>query len=94
MGVVVAFLLGISVLYGYADFARLADPYFRGVILAASRSPWWRSWTTCVDWPFMVKLGGADAGGTGGGRQRAISARVSNLPYLGAVDARLARRRR
>ncbi len=30
VGVVVAFMLGISVLYGYADFARLADPYFRG----------------------------------------------------------------
>ena len=35
VGIVVAFLLGISMLYGYAGFARLADPYFRGVILAA-----------------------------------------------------------
>src|SRR5579875_498553 len=35
VGIVVAFMLGITVLYGYADFARLADPYFRGVIMAS-----------------------------------------------------------
>ena len=35
VGIVVAFMLGITVLYGYADFSRIADGYFRGVILAA-----------------------------------------------------------
>src|SRR5687767_12921347 len=35
VGVVVAFLCGMLVLYGMADFARLAEPQFLGVILAA-----------------------------------------------------------
>jgi UDP-GlcNAc:undecaprenyl-phosphate/decaprenyl-phosphate GlcNAc-1-phosphate transferase len=35
VGIVLAFLLGIAVLYDFAAFARLADPYFRGVIEAS-----------------------------------------------------------
>lgn len=35
MGVVAAFLVGIAVLYGGAEFSRLAGPYFRGVIFSA-----------------------------------------------------------
>ncbi len=30
VGVVAAFLLGMALLYRYAGFARIADPYFRG----------------------------------------------------------------
>jgi UDP-GlcNAc:undecaprenyl-phosphate GlcNAc-1-phosphate transferase len=37
VGVVVAFMLGIGVLYGFAEFARLADPYF--CLLYTSPSP-------------------------------------------------------
>src|SRR5580658_3926382 len=36
VGIVVAFLVGVLVLYRYAAFARLADPYFLGVIGAAT----------------------------------------------------------
>ena len=35
VGVVVAFLVGIVVLYRFAEFARLADQYFVGVIEAS-----------------------------------------------------------
>jgi UDP-N-acetylmuramyl pentapeptide phosphotransferase/UDP-N-acetylglucosamine-1-phosphate transferase len=35
VGVVVAFLVGIAVLYRFAEFARLADPYFIRVIEAS-----------------------------------------------------------
>ena len=35
VGVVVAFLVGIAVLYRFAEFARLADQYFIGVIEAS-----------------------------------------------------------
>ena len=35
VGVVAAFLVGVAALYRYAEFSRLADPYFRGLILAS-----------------------------------------------------------
>ncbi len=35
VGIVLAYLLGIAILYRFADFARLADPYFRGMIMSA-----------------------------------------------------------
>ncbi len=35
VGIVVTFLIGIAVLYQFAAFSRLADPYFRGVIEAS-----------------------------------------------------------
>jgi len=35
VGVVLAFLVGIAVLYAHAEFSRLAEPYFRGVIFSA-----------------------------------------------------------
>ena len=35
VGIVLAFLVGVLVLYRYAEFSRIADPYFRAVILAA-----------------------------------------------------------
>ncbi len=56
VGVVVAFMLGLSVLYGYAAFARLADPYFRGVILAALAIAVVSYLDDLRDWPFAVKL--------------------------------------
>ena len=35
VGIVAAFLVGALVLYRFAEFSRIADPYFRAVILAA-----------------------------------------------------------
>ena len=56
VGVVVAFLLGISVLYGTATFSRLADPYFSGVILASVAIAIVAFIDDIRDWPFTVKL--------------------------------------
>jgi UDP-GlcNAc:undecaprenyl-phosphate GlcNAc-1-phosphate transferase len=82
---VVAFLLGISVLYGFADFARLADAYFRGVVLAAVAIAVVAYWDDLRDFPFVVKLGAQVAAallavGTG------LYVEVFNLPLLGPVD--------
>jgi len=57
VGVVVAFLLGMALLYRYAGFARIADPYFRGVILASAAIAAVAFLDDLRDWPFTVKLG-------------------------------------
>jgi UDP-GlcNAc:undecaprenyl-phosphate GlcNAc-1-phosphate transferase len=85
VGVVVAFMLGIAVLYGFADFSRLADPYFRGVILAALAIAVVAFLDDLRDWPFVVKLAAQVAAalaavGTG------LYVRVYNVPYLGPLD--------
>ncbi len=85
VGIVVAFLLGISVLYGFADFARLADAYFRGVVLAAVAIAVVADWDDLRDFPFVVKLGaqvGAALLAVGTG----LYVEVFNLPLLGPVD--------
>ncbi len=85
VGVVVAFMLGVTMLYGYADFARLADAYFRGVILAALAIAVVAFLDDLRDWPFVVKLAAqalAALAAAGSG----LYVRSVNLPYLGAVD--------
>jgi UDP-GlcNAc:undecaprenyl-phosphate GlcNAc-1-phosphate transferase len=85
VGVVVAFMLGITVLYGYADFARLAEPYFRGVILSALAIAVVAFLDDLRDWPFVVKLAAqtlAAMAAAGSG----LYVRVLNLPHYGAVD--------
>ncbi len=85
VGIVVAFLLGISVLYGFADFARLADVYFRGVVLAAVAIAVVAYLDDLRDFPFVVKLGaqvGAALLAVGTG----LYVQVFNLPFVGAVD--------
>ncbi len=57
VGIVVAFLAGIAVLYRYAAFARLADPYFLGVIEASLAIAVVAFLDDLFDWPFTVKLG-------------------------------------
>jgi UDP-GlcNAc:undecaprenyl-phosphate GlcNAc-1-phosphate transferase len=57
VGVVVAFLVGIVILYRYAEFARLADPYFIGVIEASVAIAIVAFLDDVYDWPFIVKLG-------------------------------------
>ncbi|MBN9562804.1 MAG: undecaprenyl/decaprenyl-phosphate alpha-N-acetylglucosaminyl 1-phosphate transferase [Alphaproteobacteria bacterium] len=56
VGIVAAFLAGMYVLYRYAEFSRLADPYFRGVILAAVAISVVAFLDDMRDWPFTVKL--------------------------------------
>src|SRR5579859_3143938 len=85
VGVVVAFMLGISVLYGYADFARLADVYFRGVILAALAIALVAFLDDLGDWPFGVKLAAqalAALGAVGSG----LYLHAVHLPQFGPVE--------
>jgi UDP-GlcNAc:undecaprenyl-phosphate/decaprenyl-phosphate GlcNAc-1-phosphate transferase len=57
VAVVVTFLAGIAVLYRYAEFARLADPYFIGVIESSVSIAVVSFLDDLYDWPFTVKLG-------------------------------------
>jgi UDP-GlcNAc:undecaprenyl-phosphate GlcNAc-1-phosphate transferase len=57
VGIVVAFLVGIGMLYQFAEFARLADPYFRGVIEASVAIAVVAFLDDVYDWNFSVKLG-------------------------------------
>ncbi len=57
VGVVAAFLAGMAVLYAFADFARIAGPYFLGVILASLAIAAVAFLDDLRDWPFTVKLG-------------------------------------
>jgi len=85
VGIVVGFLLGISVLYGFASFARLADPYFRGVILASIAIAAVGFIDDVRDWPFIVKLAAqvaAALAAVGSG----LYVEVFRLPGIGAVD--------
>src|SRR5580700_382660 len=56
-GVVVAFLVGLLLLYGLAQFARLANEYFLGVIAASVSIAAVAFLDDLFDWPFVVKLG-------------------------------------
>jgi len=85
VGIVAAFLVGIAVLYRYAEFSRLADPYFRGVILAASAIAVVAFLDDMLDWPFTIKLGAqlaAAALAVGSG----LVVATLNLPWWGTVE--------
>ena len=85
VGVVLAFLVGIAILYRFAAFSRVGDPYFRGVILAAAAIALVALLDDIWDWPFVVKLAAQvlaalTAVGTG------IYVSEISIPYVGAVD--------
>jgi UDP-GlcNAc:undecaprenyl-phosphate GlcNAc-1-phosphate transferase len=56
VGIVLAFLVGVVVLYRYAAFSRLADPYFLGIIGASTAMAAVALLDDLLDWPFTVKL--------------------------------------
>jgi len=85
VGIVAAFMLGITILYGYADFARLADPYFRGVILASFAIAVVAFVDDLRDWPFSVKLV-AQAMAALAAVSTGLYLRTINVPYVGAVE--------
>jgi UDP-GlcNAc:undecaprenyl-phosphate GlcNAc-1-phosphate transferase len=85
VGIVVAFLLGIFTLYEFAFFSRLADPYFRGVILASILIALVAFLDDLRDWPFTIKLAAqivAALAALGSG----LYVRIFHLPYFGALD--------
>ena len=84
VGIVVAFLVGVLILYRYADFARLAEPYFLAVIGAAAAMALVALLDDLLDWPFTVKLGAqvlAALVAVGSG----VYLRDYRLPYIGGV---------
>ncbi len=56
VGIVTAFLVGIVLLYAFAHFSRLAEPYFLGVIAASALIAVVSFLDDICDWPFAVKL--------------------------------------
>jgi len=85
VGVVAAFLVGIALLYRYAEFSRLADPYFRGVILAASAIAVVAFLDDMLDWPFTIKLGAQLAAAALAVGSGLVVDRL-NLPWWGPVE--------
>ena len=84
VGIVLAFLVGIGVLYRFAEFARLADPYFLGVIEASLAIAVVAFLDDLFDWPFTVKLAAqvlAAAVAVGSG----LYVADYRVPYIGAV---------
>ena len=84
VGVVTAFLVGTVILYRYAEFARLADPYFRGVILAATAIALVAFLDDIRDWSFAIKLGAQVAAAAVAVGSGLVVDRL-NLPGLGPV---------
>jgi len=84
VGIVAAFLVGIAVLYRYAEFSRLADPYFRGVILAASAIAVVAFLDDVLDWPFTVKLA-AQLAAAGLAVGSGLVVAELNLPWWGPI---------
>ncbi len=58
VGVVAAFMAGIVLLYAFAEFSRLAEGYFRGVILASAAMALVAFLDDTRQWNFTIKLGG------------------------------------
>ncbi|HEX3348992.1 MAG TPA: undecaprenyl/decaprenyl-phosphate alpha-N-acetylglucosaminyl 1-phosphate transferase, partial [Acetobacteraceae bacterium] len=85
VGIVVAFMLGIVVLYDYAAFSRLAEPYFRGVILAAFLIAVISFLDDIRDWSFTIKLA-AQLVAALAVVSSGLYVRSFNLPYFGALD--------
>jgi UDP-GlcNAc:undecaprenyl-phosphate GlcNAc-1-phosphate transferase len=84
VGIVAAFLVGLVLLYYFAEFARLANEYFLGVIAASFAIAVVAFLDDLRDWPFTVKLGiqalaAIVAVGTG------IYIHDYRLPYVGSV---------
>ncbi len=84
VGVVATFLAGIALLYAGAEFARLADPYFRGLILAAIGIATVAFLDDIKNWSFIIKLGAQIAAAALAVGSGLVVDRL-NLPGLGTV---------
>ncbi len=84
VGIVTAFLVGIGVLYGFAEFSRLASGYFVGVILAATAIAVVAFLDDLWSWPFTIKLAAQIGAALFAVASGLVIADV-NLPLLGPV---------
>ena len=85
VGIVLAFLLGMGVLYEFAAFSRIADPYFRAVLAAGLGIAAIAFLDDIFYWPASVKLlaqVGAALLAVGGG----LSLSFLRLPLFGTVE--------
>ncbi len=85
VGVVAAFLAGMYILYRYAEFSRLADPYFRGVIIASVAIAVVAFLDDMRDWPFVVKLA-AQVLAACAAVASGLYVTEYHLPYIGTWD--------
>ena len=84
VGVVASFLAGTVILYLFADFSRIADTYFLGVIAAATAIAVVAFLDDLRDWPFTVKLG-AQLLAAGAAVGTGLVVTAVNLPEIGPV---------
>jgi UDP-GlcNAc:undecaprenyl-phosphate GlcNAc-1-phosphate transferase len=85
VGIVLAFLVGTALLYRYAAFSRIADPYFRAVMFAALGIAVVAFLDDHLYWPASVKLVAQVAASllaVGGG----LSLPFVRLPVFGTVQ--------
>jgi UDP-N-acetylmuramyl pentapeptide phosphotransferase/UDP-N-acetylglucosamine-1-phosphate transferase len=85
VGIVITFLVGIAVLYRFAEFARLANPYFLGVIEASVAIAVVAFLDDLFDWPFIVKLG-AQVLAAGVAVSSGLYVTDFRIPYHGALS--------
>jgi len=85
VGIVAAFMAGMVVLYGVADFARLADRQFLGVIAAALVIALVALADDMRDFRFVVKLAAQGAAALVAVASGLVVQRLA-LPYLGVVE--------
>ncbi len=85
VGIAAAFLLGIAILYRFRGFAPLADPYFRGVVLASVLIAVVSFLDDLYDWPFVVKLVAQLLAATAAVAS-GLYLQKPRLPYFGATD--------
>ena len=83
---VLSFLVGIAILYRYAAFARIAEPYFLGVIWTSLAIAAVSLLDDIFDWPFLIKLGTqflAALVAVGSG----LYVRNLHVPYVGGLTS-------
>lgn len=85
VGVVAAFLAGVAALYLFADFSRIAEPYFLGVIFASAAIALVAFFDDVRDWPFTIKLG-AQVAAAGIAVASGIVIRTVHAPFVGDVS--------
>jgi len=85
VGIVVAFILGMAVLYGVADFARIAERQFLGVVAAAVAIALVALADDVRDFRFVVKLAAQGLAALVAIGSGLVVQRLA-LPYVGLVD--------
>jgi len=85
VGIVAAFLVGVYALYYYAQYARLADLPFRGVIVASAAIAVVAFLDDLRDWPFVVKLA-AQVAASVTAVASGLFISVLRVPYVGPVE--------